>query len=86
MEEHVKIALKMKECRVTALKIHGDRYPEKVQPYKDIISLVQKANNMDVMQAINKITQTDELWQKRGTQMMFLAAAVEMIDPQKNIS
>lgn len=81
MEEHVEIALKMKECRVTARKLHGENYEKKLQPYKDIISLVQKANNFDVMQAIHKITQTDELWKKKGVQVMFLAAAVELIDP-----
>jgi hypothetical protein len=80
MEEHISIALKMKECRVTARKIYGDKYPEKIQPYKDIIALVQKANKMDVLQAIHKITQEPEVWEKEGARVMFLAAAVEMID------
>ena len=83
MEEHVKLALKMKECRVAALKLHGKEYHEKVKPYITIIENVQKANDLKVMLALHKITQEEEFWPKLGTvgQMMMLAAAVEMIDP-----
>ena len=83
MEEHVKLALKMKECRVAAMKLHGEEYKEKVDPYITIIEKVQTANSLDVMEALYKITQEEEFWPKLGSvkQMMLLAAAVEMIDP-----
>jgi hypothetical protein len=85
MEEHVKLALKMKECRVAARKLHGTKFKKAVKPYITIIEKVSKANDMDVMPALHKITQEEEYWPKLGTvgQMMMLAAAVEMIDPGK---
>jgi hypothetical protein len=85
MEEHVKLALKMKECRVAAKKLHGEKYKKEVKPYVTIIEKVQKANKLEVMPALYKITNEEEFWPKLGTvgQMMMLAAAVEMIDPGK---
>jgi len=83
MEEHVKLALKMKECRVAARKLHGENFSKDVEPYITIIQKVQKANKLEVMPALHKITREEGYWTKLGTvgQMMFLAAAVEIIDP-----
>jgi ribosomal protein L21E len=83
MEEHVKLAMKMKECRVAARKLYGKKFRREVKPYITIIEKVQKGNGIEVMPALHKITQEEEYWPKLGTvgQMMMLAAAVEMIDP-----
>ena len=74
-------ALKMKQCRVTAKKMLGDGYAERIKPYMEVVQLVMKANNTDAVNAVRKISEQKKLWKKKVNQVMYMAAAVEIIDP-----
>jgi len=81
METQIKIAAKLYECRDTAKRFFREEYAEKLKPYIAIIKAVMKANELDELGAILRISKT-ETYQENGMgQMMFMAAAVELMEP-----
>jgi hypothetical protein len=80
----IQIAAKLYNCRDTAKRFFGDKYKERLQPYIHIVKEVMKANNLDELQSLLKISETS-LYQENGMgQMMFMAAVVELIEPSKD--
>ena len=77
----VQMAAKLYECRDTAKRFFCEEYAIKLQPYKDLIFAVMKANNIDVIPALLKISQTETYNDNGMTQMLFMAATVELIEP-----
>jgi len=83
MEKQIKIAAKLYECRDTAKRFFREEYAEKLKPYISIIKAVMKANELDELQAILKISQTETYQENGMTQMLFMAAAVELMEPSE---
>lgn len=81
MEKEIKIAAKLYECRDTAKRFFREEYAEKLKPYIAIIKAVMKANELDELQAILKISQTESYQENGMAQMMFMAAVVEIMEP-----
>jgi len=84
MEQEIKMAAKLYKCRDTAKRFLREEYQEKLKPYKDLITAVMKANNLEEIPALLKISET-ETYQENGMgQMMFMAAVVELMEPSKD--
>ena len=83
METQIKIAAKLYECRDTAKRFFREEYAAKLKPYIHIITAVMKANELDELQAILKISKTETYQENGMTQMLFMAAAVEIMEPSE---
>src|SRR5665648_372262 len=81
MEKQIKMAARLYEGRDTAKRFFRDEYQEKIKPYSHILSAVMKANNLDEIPALLKISETKTYQENAMGQMMFMAAVVEMIEP-----
>lgn len=83
METQIKIAAKLYECRDTAKRFFREEYAEKLKPYMHIIQEVMKANELEVLEAILKISKTKTYLDDGMVQMLFMAAAVELMEPSE---
>jgi hypothetical protein len=81
MEKQIKMAAKLYECRDTAKAFFKEQYKEKLQPYTHILKQVMKANNLEEIPALLKISQTEHYQENGMAQMMYMAAVVELIEP-----
>lgn len=86
-ERDVKMAAKLYECRDTArslAKMKGEDYKEMLAPYTHIIKQVMKANQLEEIPALLRISKTKTYEESGMTQLMFIAATVELIEPSIN--
>lgn len=81
MEKEVKITAKLYKCRDTAKGLFKEEIKSKLEPYTDIIKKVMEANKEEVLDAVLRISTTKMYQGEPMTQMMFMAAAVELIEP-----
>ena len=81
MEKEIKMAAKLYECRDTAKAFFKDEYKEKLKPYTHILTQVMKSNNLDEVHALMKISETETYKENGMTQMLFITAVVEMLEP-----
>lgn len=81
MEKGIKMTAKLYECRDTAKAFLKEQFNEKLQPYTHIIKEVMKANNLDTIPALLKISKTQHYQENGFAQMMYMAAVVELIEP-----
>lgn len=81
MEKQIKMAAKLYECRDTAKAFFKEQYKEKLQPYTHILKEVMKANNLEEIPALLKISKTQHYQENGMAQMMYMAAVVELIEP-----
>jgi len=77
----VQMAAKLYECRDIAKRFFKDEYKTKLEPYTHIIKAVMKANNLEEIPALLKISQTETYQENPMGQMLFMAAVVELIEP-----
>lgn len=85
MEKEIKIAAKLYECRDTAKRFFRDEYAAKLKAYISIIKAVMKANELDEIQALLKISKTETYKENGMGQMMFMAAVVEIMEPSEDL-
>lgn len=81
MEKEIKMAAKLYECRDTAKSFFKEKFKEKLQPYTHIIQEVMKANNLEEIPALLKISKAQHYQENGFAQMMYMAAVVELIEP-----
>lgn len=79
-EQHIRIAAKLYECRDTAKRFFKDEYPETLMPYTDILKKVMKANDLDEIKSLLKISETNMYQDSAMAQLLFMAATVELIE------
>lgn len=86
MEQQIKIAAKLYECRDTAIslaKMQGRNYHDMLKPYMDIISNVMKAKKLKPIDALLFISKTKTYQEEGMAQLMFMAAVTELMEPTK---
>lgn len=83
MEQQIKLANKLYECRDSAKLLYREQYHEKVQWYKDVINNAQKKWNKDILQSAIGLCKLPQIQENGIAVMMFMAAAVEIIEPSK---
>lgn len=75
------ITTKLYESRLQAKAFFNDKYQETVKPYKDLIAVVMKANNIKELPALIKILNDSEFSKTNAmAELMFIAATVELIE------
>ena len=77
----VQMAAKLYECRDTAKSFFKEEYKTKLQPFTHIVKEVMKANNLEEIPALLRISKTSTYQEDGMAQMMFMAAVVELIEP-----
>lgn len=87
MEKEIKIAAKLYQCRDTAkamCKISGKDFWKEAKEYIDIITGVMVAHKIEHIPALLEISKTKTYQADGITQMWFMAALTEMLEPSKN--
>jgi hypothetical protein len=77
----IQMAAKLYECRDAAKVFLKEEYKERLQPYTHILKEVMKANNLEEIPALLKISKTIHYQENGMAQMMYMAAVVELIEP-----
>lgn len=79
---------KLKSTREICKNFFQEKYKEKIEPYKDIIKQVMKANKLDEIPALLKVSETEVFNQSEINSILFISATVEIIEenPEKNES
>ena len=80
MEQQVKLAAKLYQCRDTAKRFFSDEYEAKLKPYKNIIEAHQKKFNLDVLPSVLELCSFESVRDNGMATMLFMAAAVEIIE------
>lgn len=80
MIQEIEIQQKLYHCRDTAKRFFRNEYPEKIKPYTELIQVVMKANEIDVIPALLEISKEDFYHENGMGQMMFMAATVELLE------
>jgi uncharacterized membrane protein len=80
MEQQVKLAEKLYQCRDTAKRFFRDEYEAKLKPYKNIIEAHQKKFNLDVLPSVLELCSFESVRGNGMATMLFMAAAVEMVE------
>jgi predicted nucleotidyltransferase len=83
MEQQIKITAKLYDCRDTAKRFFKEEFQDKVKPYIYAIRMVMKAKKLNELKALLEISKTPLYQENVMTQMLFLAAVCEMIEPSK---
>lgn len=81
--KELKISVKLLNYRDTAKKFLGERFEAKIQPHKHIINEVMKANKEGELEALLRISKTNMYQDDAFTQMLFMAATVELIEAKE---
>lgn len=83
MREQIQIAAKLYRCQEAAQQLYGDEYKAKVKTYIDYIKAFSAKHNLETLPAVISICK-DQIIRSNGvTLMLFMAAAVEIIEPSK---
>jgi hypothetical protein len=78
-EQQVRIAAKMYETRDAMKSLRGDKWPADFAEYSAFIRRAMEKWNLDTLPACLRICEKME--DRPMTQMMLVAAAVEMVEP-----
>ena len=77
------IAAKLYNCRDTAKNFFGAEYKAKLEPYTHIVKATMKANQIEELPALLKISKTNVYLDNPMAQILFMAAVVELIEPEQ---
>lgn len=83
-EQQVNIAAKMYQCRGAAKQLYGKEYREKLDWYTCRIYEYQKAQKVETLPAVLAICGLPSVKENEMAVMLFMAAAVEIIEPSKD--
>ncbi len=85
MEKQIKATANLCKCRDTAKRLFRDEYEARLKPYKNIIEAHQKKFNLDVLPSVLELCSFKTVRDNEMATMLFMAAAVEIIEPSKPI-
>lgn len=87
-EQTVKLAAKLYQCRDTAkslAKLKGIDYNEMLSPYISILTSLMVSQNLEVIPALLEVSKTAAYEGDGMTQLLFMASAVELMEPSKSL-
>jgi predicted negative regulator of RcsB-dependent stress response len=84
LKDVIEITQKLYRCRDAAAGLHGNEFQQAIAWYKDAVRSVQQAKNLDAIQAATLILNMEKLSDNGYAQMMFFAAAVEIVESSNN--
>jgi len=77
-EKAVRIAAKLYECRDTVRRLWGTDYPTKIKAWGETIEAIAANKGLDPLEAGRQLASASH---DGATQMVILAATVELIEP-----
>lgn len=80
MRKQIEIAAKMYRCQDTAKGLYKADYTEKIKPYRNVIAGYMKAHKCCEIEAVLGICQDDVIKENGIMVMLFMAAAVELVE------
>ncbi len=83
MEKEIKMAARLYECRDTVksfARIQQKDYMEMLKPYIKSIKQVMKANGLEEIPALLRISKTKTYEESGMVQLLFMASVVELIE------
>lgn len=80
IRENIQIASKMYDCQETAMRLFKEEYTEKVKWYVDTLKAVMAKENLGELKAVLFVSKFDSIKDNGMAIMMFMAAAVEIIE------
>lgn len=83
-EQQVKLAAKLYKCRDAAKGLYGKEYKAKLNWYISRIYDWQKSQKVETLPAVLGICSMPSVKTNEMAVMMFMAAAVEIIEPSKD--
>lgn len=83
-EQQIKMAAKLYECRDAAKALHGAEYKAELRWYIARIYEYQKKQKLETLPAVLALCSLPSVKENPSTTMMFMAAAVEIIEPSKD--
>ena len=81
MIAQLEIANKLYRCRDTISRFYREEFHEKILPYQKIILAHSKKHDVDTLTAVMEICEMDEIKNEGMVTVLFMAAAVELIEP-----
>ena len=86
MENEIKITAKLYDCRDTAKRFFRDEFSKRIKPYQTTIKMIMEKEQIDVLPAILFISKTETYQSDGMIQLLFLAAACELIEPSVGVT
>jgi hypothetical protein len=83
MKEQIKLAARLYECQESAKNLFRQEYKSKVQWYIDVILNWNKQRGTDTLKTVIAICQLESVQENGFVVLMFMAAAVEIIESEK---
>jgi hypothetical protein len=83
MKDVIMITAKLYNCRDTCKRFLRNEFYERIQPYQTVIKKVMEANKVNELQALMTISETKAYNENGMGQMLFISAAVELMEPSK---
>lgn len=83
-EQQIKMAAKLYQCRDAAKALFGNEYKERLNYYRHVIDQHKLNQQIDTLPAVLAICSLPHVKENEMAVMMFMAAAVEIIEPSKD--
>lgn len=83
MREQIEIAAKMYKCQTTAKNLFKEEYNFKIKPYENIIEAHRNRFGLDVLPSVLELSSFESVRDNGMAIMLFMAAAVEIIERKK---
>lgn len=83
-EQQIKLAAKLYQCRDAAKSLYGKEYKAELKWYISRIYDYQKKQKVETLPAVLAICSLPSVKENASATMMFMAAAVEIIEPSKD--
>lgn len=75
----------MEQCQKSAKNLYGPAYQDKIQWYKQVITGHSKKHEKDILESVIEISSMEGVKDNGVAIMLFMAAAVEIIEDGQEI-
>lgn len=83
MEQQIKTAAKLYQCRDTAKRFWGEKFHDKIKPYQKLISDYMVKSGKSEIGSVIELAKLPAISDDGMAQMLLFAAVVEIIEPTK---
>lgn len=83
-EQQIKMAAKLYKCRDASKTLYGTEYQHKIKWYIDTLNGYAKHKSLDTLPAVIDYCSLPDVKENETAVMLFMAAAVEIIEPSKD--
>lgn len=81
MRQQIELAAKMYKCHDTAKKLFGEEFKDKISWYTELINKYSQQKEKDILPSVVDLCNLDSVKENGMAMMLFMAAAVEILEP-----